>query len=568
MTKSKTEANSYTVTYANGTATSGTLPSAQTSKNTITYTANGWTTRSAGCDRRDYANGVSYGVSATSDITLYPNFTTATKNGGVTLGTNNMAKSSTTKTSQHGVMYVGTGADDGQSTPARQFATDTTTYTANGWTKSSGSSTRDYANGAATGALSGNLTLYPCFSQSTTNDGVTLASNTMIKSNTTADSYTVTYARGNASSTTNLPSKQTSIDTTKYTANGWKTTAYGTAPTHANGASTGTLTDTLVLYPYFSESTTNSGVTLSSNTVSRSSTNEDGYTVTYAQGTATIDRNLPSAQTATDTRSYTHSGWTTSQNGSKTYTKGASTGALSSNITLYPYFDSSVTRGSVTLATNSMEKADDKVTTYVVTLVPNDGVNTYSYLEAIKWKYYTADGWTKSSGSTTRSYTNGQSVQVTSAMTLYPCFKQSTTTESVTLPTPTRTGYTFRGWATSGTASSGTTGSYTPTESVKLWATWEANKYTVVFNGNGATSGSMSNQEFTYDQAQNLTPEAFDREYTVTYNYNGNGTANTTAKATATFNGWATTVSGNVVYTDKQSVSNLATSGTVNLYAN
>ena len=95
-----------------------------------------------------------------------------------------------------------------------------------------------------------------------------------------------------------------------------------------------------------------------------------------------------------------------------------------------------------------------------------------------------------------------------------------------------------------------------------------ADYYSVKFNGNGATSGSMSNQAFTYDVAQNLTANAFKRAYTVTYNYNYSGSTNSTATATATFNGWATSADGAKVYNDKASVKNLATSGTYNLYAN
>lgn len=72
-----------------------------------------------------------------------------------------------------------------------------------------------------------------------------------------------------------------------------------------------------------------------------------------------------------------------------------------------------------------------------------------------------------------------------------------------------------------------------------------------------------------YDVAKALTANAFKREFTVTYNYNGNGTANTTAKATATFNGWAKTSSGSVAYTNKQSVKNLSSTqgAVVDIYA-
>lgn len=306
MAKSNTTANSYTVTYLNGTATSGTLPNAQTSINTTTYTKNGWTTSASNYNDPDYANGTSFGANSTTNLTLYPNFTTSITNGGVTLGTNNMSKS-----------------------------------------------------------------------------------------NTTVNSYTVTYAQGNASNTTNLPSKQTSVNTTIYTKNGWTTTSGSTTKTHANGAATGALTGNLTLYPCFSQSTTNGGVTVSSNTMSKNNTTENGYKVTYAQGTAT-STTVPSAQTATNTRSYTHSGWTTSQNGSKTYNKGASTGALSSNITLYPYFDSFIsTYGAVKLASNTMTKSNTTANSYTVTYAQGNASNTTnlpSKQTSINTTTYTANG--------------------------------------------------------------------------------------------------------------------------------------------------------------------------------
>ena len=82
-----------------------------------------------------------------------------------------------------------------------------------------------------------------------------------------------------------------------------------------------------------------------------------------------------------------------------------------------------------------------------------------------------------------------------------------------------------------------------------LTATFTPNTYTVRFNGNGSTSGSMSNQAFTYDAAQSLTSNAF-------------------TKTGYTFAGWATSAESSVVYTDGQSVSNLrSTTGYFDLYA-
>lgn len=74
---------------------------------------------------------------------------------------------------------------------------------------------------------------------------------------------------------------------------------------------------------------------------------------------------------------------------------------------------------------------------------------------------------------------------------------------------PTKAGYTFNGWIYvkdgkdynySATPYSDIAKNDEDTE-VSLKATWTANTYDIVFNGNGATSGSMSNQTVTFDDA-------------------------------------------------------------------
>ncbi|MDD6276395.1 MAG: hypothetical protein PUB20_06200 [Clostridia bacterium] len=66
-------------------------------------------------------------------------------------------------------------------------------------------------------------------------------------------------------------------------------------------------------------------------------------------------------------------------------------------------------------------------------------------------------------------------------------------------------------------------------------------------NGNDVvnTGGSMLNQEFYYNISQNLTENAYKREYTVTYDANG-GTlsGNSSDSCTYTFDGWATNLGG------------------------
>lgn len=75
-----------------------------------------------------------------------------------------------------------------------------------------------------------------------------------------------------------------------------------------------------------------------------------------------------------------------------------------------------------------------------------------------------------------------------------------------------------------------------------------AQTYTIAFNANSGT-GSMSNLAMTVGTAKNLT-------------------ANTFTRSGYTFLGWSTNKNATAAtYTDKQSVKNLATSGTVTLYA-
>ena len=143
---------------------------------------------------------------------------------------------------------------------------------------------------------------------------------------------------------------------------------------------------------------------------------------------------------------------------------------------------------------------------------------------------------------------------------------------------PTRTGYTFRGWGSrsdstspiNGPTSMGFSGYYSENADYTYYAVWTPITYTVQYNGNGATSGSMINSTHTYDTAKKLTANAYQRKYTVTYNYNESGVSNTTATATATFNGWAESATGSKVYDNEASVKNLKSTqdAVVDLYAN
>lgn len=116
----------------------------------------------------------------------------------------------------------------------------------------------------------------------------------------------------------------------------------------------------------------------------------------------------------------------------------------------------------------------------------------------------------------------------------------------------TRKGYTFLGWSEKADA---VTADYADREEVggllaegtlTLYAVWSANTYTVVFDGNGATGGTMANQSFKYDEEQALAANLFTR-------------LNQSFVCWRTDDGWT--------FADGAVVKNLAESGSVTIHA-
>ena len=95
---------------------------------------------------------------------------------------------------------------------------------------------------------------------------------------------------------------------------------------------------------------------------------------------------------------------------------------------------------------------------------------------------------------------------------------------SVTLPTPTRSGYTFNGWFTAATGGTKISSPYTPTGNVTLFAQWTQNvtTYTVTYNANG---GSVSPASSAVNQGSSVTLP-------------------TPTRSGWTFNGWFTAATG------------------------
>lgn len=170
----------------------------------------------------------------------------------------------------------------------------------------------------------------------------------------------------------------------------------------------------------------------------------------------------------------------------------------------------------------------------------------YGTLPTTTRKGYTFLGWftTKTAGTLISSNTN---VTIENNHTLYAHWQQnkyvitfnanggnvSPTTKEVTqystygtLPTPTRTGYTFKGWYTAASGGTQVTSGteVTITANQTLYAQWTVNTYTVTFNANGGGTPSSTSKSVTYGG---------------TY-----GTLPTISRTGYTFNGWYTATSG------------------------
>jgi len=149
---------------------------------------------------------------------------------------------------------------------------------------------------------------------------------------------------------------------------------------------------------------------------------------------------------------------------------------------------------ALTLSSTKPTKASTSPGNYTVTLNANGGTCSSASLTAKRTTTYTFSTWNTSSSGTGTSYASGASYTTNAALSLYAIYSSSTTTASVTLPTPTRDGYDFMGWATSASATSGSTGSYKPSGNVTLYAIWGAkgliyigNEAYQIYIGNGSS---------------------------------------------------------------------------------
>lgn len=133
---------------------------------------------------------------------------------------------------------------------------------------------------------------------------------------------------------------------------------------------------------------------------------------------------------------------------------------------------------------------------YTVTFNANNGTVSPASKDAARTTSYTFSKWnTKSDGSGT-SYSPGGSYSANAAATLYAQWSSSTSTAAITLPTPTREGYSFNGWytaATGGTKVGAGGASYTPSSNITIYAQWAGLASTIASKTSSvATQGTFT----------------------------------------------------------------------------
>lgn len=391
----------------------------------------------------------------------------------------------------------------------------------------------------------------------------TLSSTEPSKANSSATPYTVTYKINYTGGTD--PTAGSAARTTSYTFSKWNTKSDGTGTDYNSGASI-TPTGNVALYAKYTSSTTTAAVTLP--TPTRTGYTFNGWYTASSGGTKVGNGGASYTPTGNVTL-YAH--WTL-----KTYTLSISQGS-GSTIT--------VTRGGTPLNNGATISHFDVL---AISISANTGYNIGTHtVNGSNWTSgnYTVSGATSVVSTATKktfklTITQGSKSTATVNRTESPIGGASTGSlstnatlyynDKLKVTFSASGGYHITTHTVNGsTFTSGNT--HTATAAVTVVSAAAANTYTVKFNANRGTasgSGTMSNQSYTYDTAQNLRANTFTRYYTVSFD--GNGITNPASKnANSTFNGWATSESGSKAYDDGQSVKNLTTTnnGTVNLYA-
>lgn len=376
-------------------------------------------------------------------------------------------------------------------------------------------------------------------------------------------SNTLYYDTGESVSAATTSKGACDIETYNDSGSGWATSNQQLLKTYTADYTRGTSANTYKIYAKLTgvyntgTMTVNTSFTIPALASYKVTYNANGGTGAPNTQTKWYGKSLTLSSTKPTRTGYSFQGWATSASGSVAYDPGDS---YTSNaaVTLYAIWKANTY--AVKYNANGGSGAPSSQTkTYGKTLTLSSTKPTRTG--------YSFQGWaTSASGSVV--YAAGASYTKNAAVTLYAVWKANTYTvkydanggtgapssqtktygKTLTLSNtkPTRTGYSFQGWATSasGSVAYAAGASYTNNAAVTLYAIWTVNTYTITYNANGGTLGSVKTQTKNYGTALKLT-----------------GTA---TRSNYTFKGWATSASGSVVYA---SGANYTANAAATLYA-
>ena len=190
-----------------------------------------------------------------------------------------------------------------------------------------------------------------------------------------------------------------------------------------------------------------------------------------------------------------------------------------------------------------------------ITLNYNYSGSTSTSGQITQYKSDRIHNWIDSDTSIT--YERGSTYTPTKNMTLVPTtgWWGELNTTGFTLPTPTRSGYTFDGWyssSTGGTKVGNGGDTYTNTTYSTIYAHWNPIYYTVSYNANGG-SNAPSSQSFAYGTEITLDSNTTRFSYpTITTTFNSRGSTYSTKASTATttyqLEGWSLNSTSGTVY--------------------
>ena len=499
-TPSRADETSYLTVTLN--ANGGTVGTASLTAQTITsYSFTHWNTLADGTGN-DYFPGASY--TANTSATLYAQWSIATAQQGVTLPT----------PTRSGYEFMGWNADSGAAGGVKFNYVPNEDVTLYAIWKAETYTIQYDANGG-TNAPTSQLKIG--------DTPVTLSTNTPSRESASVGSYKVTLdANGGSVGALALNAARTE----SYSFKAWNTDVNGNGIAFAPGAEY-TYNSSVVMYAQWLVTTATEAVALPTPV-------HDGYNF---KGWG-ISANAVSGFTGNYTPSGNITLYAVWEEGTYTvrYDANGGTGA--------PASQAKANGVPITLSSDTPNRASADAGSYTVTLNANGGNVNATTLIAARTETYTFNSWNTYANGNGTSYAPGATYSINESVTFYAQWEKNTVTAAVTLPTPTKEGYSFKGWGTSASAVSGFTGSYTPSGNITLYAIYSsANIYTVTYDANGGT-GTPSAQQKEENVSLTLSSIAPTKSYTIQYNAAGGSVTPASKNVSCVFNGWNTQKNG------------------------